>query len=180
LLEGLDGDLWLAIATLACLGLRPWELRHLQVLDDGTVRVMKGKTHSRGTTLPRRVVPLPPVGAPAGLVAAVLAGVRAGGLPQLGSCDTRASSYLTNRLRRRPAWLALGGAYPLYSLRKAYGYRASVEHGLTPRHVAALMGHSVAVAHRYYGSTDADAAVAAARASMRSALGSGVELQDAR
>lgn len=169
LLSGLEGDVWLAVATLSLFGLRPWELRHLRVVGD-TVFVTKGKTHSGGTTEPRTVVALPPVGAPPGLVQAVLAGITAGGLPRLGNCDTGASGILTNKLRRRASWKSLGGEYSLYSFRKRWGYRAGVVFGLAAHDAAALLGHNLQTHLRYYGNLDQDAAVESARRAVQTAI----------
>lgn len=162
LLAGLEGDCWLGVACLVLFGLRPWELRHLRVLGD-EVLVTKGKTHSNGTTEPRTVVALPPAGAPPGLVQAVLAGVVAGGLPTLGNSDTGAANILSNKLRRRKAWKALGGEYSLYSFRKRWGYRAGVVYRLAAHDAAALMGHNLGTHLRHYEGLDQLAAVESAK-----------------
>lgn len=162
LLDGLSGKYWLAIATLACTGCRPWELRHLSVNEDGTVGVCKGKTFAGGRTDPRDVVLFAPEGADTSLTKKVLAGIVAGGMPQLGKDDSHAATYMNVHLYKQKAWQKLCQGktrYSLYSLRKAYGFRLSLQ-GFPVRHAAALMGHSTKTHLSHYGETDARAAVA--------------------
>lgn len=162
LLEGLSGPFWLAVATLAVTGARPWELRHMSVNPDGTIGIGKGKTYSGGRTRPRDVVPFAPEGSDPLLTKKVMAGLVAGGLPALGKDDSRVATYLNVHLYKQEAWQRLcqgENRYSLYSLRKAYGFRLSLE-GFPVRHAAALLGHSTKTHLAHYGETDARAAVA--------------------
>ena len=126
LLDAAEGDrLWPALATLAGLGLRPHELRHLVWGDDGTARVTAGKTG------PRVVLPLPLPG----LDMERVVGCR---LPRLARTDERVSKELCLQLYRRPWW----AGWRLYHLRHSYGDRGH-RLGVLPKDMAQLMGHSL-------------------------------------
>ena len=177
LLEGLSNPRWrLAVGLMGCFGLRPVELRYCQPSTDGkTLHVAYRKRTSRGSTKPRDVYGLDPVGRP-GLSEQLLGQLQlsrriadAPGLPPLGSNDAATASAISTYLRRQPLWLSLraeaaaaGEQLTVYSLRHGYALRAHEEAGLSPRVTAAQMGHSLQTHNAHYGRwTDAETVAAA-------------------
>jgi integrase len=161
LLEGIPDPRWcLLVQLLVCFGLRPVEARYCRPSKDRTqLEVAYCKRTSRGSTKPRAVFGMDPVGLE-GLSDQVLAYLAAGRplLPPLGSSDGVTANALTIYLNRRPAWQQLkadaattGERLTAYSLRHGYALRAHEVYRLSPRVTAALMGHSLLTHTACYG-----------------------------
>lgn len=166
LLEGIPDARWkLAIGLMACFGLRPVELRHCRPSADGRQLVVSySKRTSRGSTRPRDVSGIDPIGWP-GLSDQLLGQLQMAGrvpgavsLPPLGPEDTGTASAVSTYLRRRPVWEALraeaaaaGERLTVYSLRHGFALRAHEVAELSPRVTAALMGHSLQTHNTHYG-----------------------------
>jgi integrase len=178
LLAGITDGRWhLAIGLLGCFGLRPVELKHCRATKDGQrLNVTYRKRTARGSTRPREVTGLDPIGAP-GLSAQLLQRlVNGDGLPPLGSADSETASAVDTFLRRRKEWGMIcgesakaGEKITVYSLRHGYALRAHEVGELSPRVAATLMGHSLQTHFSHYGRwCDADTvAHAMARAQQR-------------
>lgn len=184
LLQGIPDPRWrLAIGLLGCFGLRPVELRYCQPTADGSaLAVSYCKRTSRGSTKPREVEGIDPLGG-AGLSRQLLGQLQlservpgATKLPPLGPSDNGTASAISTYLQRRPTWQALreeaaaaGEKLTVYSLRHGYALRAHEAAGLSPRVTAQLMGHSMTTHTQHYGRwTDAETvATALERANQR-------------
>jgi hypothetical protein len=159
------------------------ELRYCRPTPDGQrLAVTYCKRTSRGSTKPREVIGLDPVGMP-GLSTQVLAQLGmagkvpgAVGLPPLGKTDNATASAIDTYLRRRAVWQALkdeaeaaGESITVYGCRHSYALRAHEVAELSPRVAATLMGHSLQTHLAHYGRwCDADTVAGAmAKASAR-------------
>lgn len=166
LLEGIRSEEWrLAVGLAACFGLRGVELGYIE--PKGPLLHCKyQKRTSRGSTKPRDIVGLDPVGHE-GLSANLLAVLAERGdraLPE-GCRGPRAGDALHQHLERLPIWQELVAetlelndqALVPYSLRHGYALRAHEVYAHSPRVAAALMGHSLATHSNVYGAwTDAE------------------------
>ncbi|MCX5969319.1 MAG: hypothetical protein NTV57_17170 [Cyanobacteria bacterium] len=184
LLEGIPDARWrLAVGLMACFGLRPVELKYCRPSADGQrLAVSYCKRTSRGSTRPREVMGLDPVGLP-GLSLQLLGQLAMAGkvpgapsLPPLANVDDGTASACDTYLRRRAVWQALkaeaataGENLTVYSCRHGFALRAHEIAELSPRVAAALMGHSLQTHVNHYGRwCDADTVAAAmARAQQR-------------
>lgn len=151
-----------AIQLLGGYGLRPVELLHLRAMDARRVQCDYRKRTSRGSTQPRIISLLPPIGGAAHWLE-LANRLKEDDLPQMG--DSRGIAENVNQfLNRRPAWLELkkaavkeGRKLTAYSFRYGFALRAHQNYELSPRVTASLMGHSLSTHTRCYGSwTDAD------------------------
>jgi integrase len=166
LLEGIPDPRWrLALGLMVCFGLRPVELKYCAPTADGQrLAVTYRKRTSRGSTRPREVSGLDPVGLP-GLSLQILAQLAIVGkapgavsLPPLGSTDDGTASACDTYLRRRAVWRSLkeeaaaaGESLTVYSCRHGFALRAHEVAELSPRVAAALMGHSLQTHTNHYG-----------------------------
>ncbi|CAK6689098.1 hypothetical protein BBFGKLBO_00548 [Synechococcus sp. CBW1107] len=160
LLDGIPDERWrLLIELLACFGLRPVEAKHCRPTGDGKLNVSYTKRTSRGSTKPRRVQGLDPIGLP-NLSTRVLERLAAGipQLPPMGSSDGVTANALSTYLNRRAVWRQLrqeaesaGEHLTAYSFRHGFALRAHQAGGLSPRTTAALMGHSLQTHSSTYG-----------------------------
>jgi integrase len=160
LLPGIPDERWrLLIELLACFGLRPVEAKHCRPIDDGKLEVSYTKRTDRGSTKPRMVRGIDPIGLP-NLSASVLRRLAQGrdALPPLGTSNGATAKAITTYLNRRPLWLQLrqeaeqaGERLTPYSFRHGYALRAHEAGGLTPRMTAAVMGHSLLTHSSSYG-----------------------------
>lgn len=154
----LIGQRWrLAVGLMICFGLRPWELRNIEV-DGDFLRVTKGKRNSRKTTDPRICVGLDPEGMP-GLSKQLLVQLACGepGLPPLGNIVGNTSGRIREYLRGIPFWVKLkedcktrGEDISPYSFRHRYAYELDAR-GFNDRHASSFMGNSREVFARHYG-----------------------------
>jgi integrase len=177
LLEGIPDARWrLAVGLMACFGLRPVELRYCRPSADGKRLVVSySKATAKGSTKPREVVGIDPVGLP-GLAAQVLGQLTLIGkvpgattLPPLGPRDGTTGQAVNVYLQRRKVWQALreqaasvGEELSSYAFRHGFALRAHEAAGLSTRVAAALMGHSLATHQKHYGRwTDNDTITAA-------------------
>lgn len=189
LLAGIPDDRWrLLVELLACFGLRPVEAKHCRPTADGKLQVSYVKRTSRGSTKPRRVSGLDPIGLP-DLSASVLERLACGipGLPPMGNSDGVSANALAIYLNRREIWrqlreeaAAAGEHLTPYSFRHGFALRAHQAAGLSPRTTAALMGHSLQTHSTTYGQwTDEqtlDLAVKQARQRLQSLQAQSVSL----
>ena len=172
LYEAVGDPRWrLAVGLLGVFGLRPAELEHCRA--EGNHLIVDGvKRNTAGKAKARRVEPLDPIGAKdmGGRLLAVLSERGSEALPK-----TTVAAYWSTRLQQHfvrhvPAWSALleeakstgQGHLTVYSLRHGYAWRGGQTYGISPRVLAALMGHTVAVHLRHYGEGAAADEVAAA------------------
>ncbi len=160
LLAGIPDERWrLLVELLACFGLRPVEAKHCRPTVDGKLNVTYVKRTSRGSTKPRKVSGLDPIGLP-NLSASVLERLACGRpeLPPMGNSDGVSANALTTYLNRRAIWHQLreeaeaaGEHLTTYSFRHGFALRAHQAAGLSPRTTAALMGHSLQTHSTTYG-----------------------------
>lgn len=160
LLAGIPDERWrLLVELLACFGLRPVEAKYCRPTVDGKLNVTYVKRTSRGSTKPRKVSGLDPIGLP-NLSASVLERLACGRpeLPPMGNSDGVSASALTIYLNRRAVWRQLreeaeaaGEHLTTYSFRHGFALRAHQAAGLSPRTTAALMGHSLQTHSTTYG-----------------------------
>ena len=178
LYEAIEDPRWrLAVGLVGIFGLRPAELEHCR--PEGNHLMVDGvKRNAAGKAKARKVEPLDPIGAK-GMgcrLLAVLAERGCEALPQ-GTVAAYWSTRLQQHLVRHvPTWSALleeakatsQGHLTIYSLRHGYAWRGGQTYGISPRILAALMGHTVAVHLKHYGegaaADEVTAAVAAATA----------------
>ena len=80
-------------------------------------------------------------------------------LPPLGATDSVAAGRMNQYLCRRPLWVgwkaevvANGQRLSSYSLRHGYAYRSAIVYNLPVRVAKDLMGHSLDVHVKHYGS----------------------------
>ncbi|MCP9808370.1 hypothetical protein KBY58_02850 [Cyanobium sp. HWJ4-Hawea] len=170
----------LAVGLAGTFGLRPVEIGLCSPDGQGGLRVLGVKRNAAGKSADRPVQPLDPAGA-AGLGAELLAllaerGADALPVPTVGTpMSTRLGAYLEDRvpawgeIRREAAETGQGHLIP-YSLRHSYAWRGSQLHGLSPRVLAKLMGHTVAVHLKHYGAWASDLEVAQAVAAAAARL----------
>ena len=152
------GKRWrLAVGLMICFGLRPWELRHLEV-EDGFLKVTKGKRNSRTTTEERICVGLDPVGMP-NLSNELLVQLRCGvpGLPKLGNIEGNTAGRVREYLRGIPFWVQLkkqcaekNEEISPYSFRHRYAFELD-RRGYNDREASSFMGNSREVFARHYG-----------------------------
>jgi len=166
-----DPGLWMAVALVACFGLRPAELAVLS-LEEGDLRVggmVKRNERSKRRSQPpkpRLALALEIPGREDGAKALKLFSSGVNFPVQLATQIEKAKrgedvlkavgSKFALYLNTVPAWRELAtnkaGITP-YSLRHGYAWRAhnAYERPLSIRDTAALMGHSPQTHHRYYG-----------------------------
>ena len=154
-----QGRRWrLAIGLLACFGLRPWELRFLEV-EGNYLRVTEGKKNQKQSD-PRICVGLDPQGMP-GLSQQLLVQLRSGepGLPPLGSHPDMSASRVNYYLAHMPAgyWMQLkkeakakGEVLASYSFRHRYADALDAA-GFNDRHASQFMGNSRETFVKHYG-----------------------------
>ena len=149
---------WLAIGLLACFGLRPWELKFLEV-EGEFLRVTEGKKNQKQAE-PRLCVGLDPQGMP-GLSQKLLVQLACGepGLPPMGShpdmTACRVNYYLEHM--RDGYWMQLkkeakarGEVLAAYSFRHRYA-DALDSAGFNDRHSSQFMGNSRETFVKHYG-----------------------------
>ena len=167
LLEAIPNPKWrTAVGLVACFGLRGVELGYIQPRGP-LLHCSYEKRTARGSTKPRDIVGLDPVGLE-GLSADLLALLAEQGAEALPSgCRGKggAGDALHQYLERLPIWAELVAetrelndqALVPYSLRHGYALRAHEVYGHSPRVAAALMGHSLQTHSSVYGAwTDAE------------------------
>ena len=142
---------------LAVFGLRPAELKGLQLLQEKghpVAVVSHAKRNSRGSTGQRRVPAVPPAGWPADCHQLVER-FQNHGLPECVVEHRSPGEVLSKqlkRLRERKAMAdELSPELTSYGLRHAFALRLGLDLGLHVRESAALMGHSPAVHLQTYG-----------------------------
>ena len=186
LYRAIEDPRWrLAAGLMGVFGLRPAELTGCRAVG-GRLRVVGVKRNAAGGAAPGRgIEPLDPVGAPGlgGQLLAMLAERGAEALPKTPhSWSTVMQQHLT---RKVPAWAALmkeaatteQGHLTIYSFRHGFAWRGGQTYGITPRVLAALMGHTVAVHLKHYGEGAAADEVAAAVAAARRRLLASTEIK---
>lgn len=142
---------------LICFGLRPAELRGLELIEEEGMllgRVTRQKRSSKGSSGARETPAVPPRGWPADCFE-LLDRWKRHGLP-LGMVSARSPGQaLTQQLRRlrdqEPVAIPLDSELTAYSARHAYALRLAQQLGLHVRESAELMGHSPAVHLATYG-----------------------------
>jgi len=172
LLEGIPDPRWrLAVGLMICFGLRPVELKHITPTRDGLrLHCSYGKRTSVGSTKPRDITGIDPIGLP-GLSGQLLAQLALSGkvadspkLPPLGTTDMGVSRAINTYLLRRKVWqelkaeaIAAGEAITVYSCRHGFALRCHEAAELSVRIAAAQMGHSPQTHSNHYGKwVDAD------------------------
>lgn len=150
------GDL-LAWDLLVCFGLRPAELKGLQLDQaDGLLvaRVTRSKKSSKGSSGARVVPAVAPAGWPADCHA-LLDRWRRHGLPPGLLAARSPGEVMAQQLARlklsKPVQLELDRELVPYSLRHAFALRLATDLGLHPREAAALCGHSPQTHMAVYG-----------------------------
>ena len=167
LLEAISNPQWrTAVGLVACFGLRGVELGYIQPKGP-LLHCSYQKRTSRGSTKPRDIVGLDPVGLE-GLGADLLALLEEQGAEALpAGCRGKegAGDALHQYLERLPIWKKLVAetaelndqALVPYSLRHGYALRAHEVYSHSPRVAAALMGHSLQTHSAVYGAwTDSE------------------------
>jgi integrase len=177
LYEAVQEPRWrLAIGLLGVFGLRPAELECCRVEGMG-LRVEGVKRNSAGRSRARLVHGLDPVGAE-GFADELLNEYRSKGemaLPRAAVAafwSTRVQQHLVRHVPRWGQLLAAAcdsaqGHLTVYGMRHGFAFRGSQVYGLSPRVLAALMGHTTAVHLQHYGQWAGDLEIAAAVASAR-------------
>ena len=160
LLDAIPDPRWrLAVGLVGCFGLRPIELKFCRKDGDG-LRVEYQKRTARGCSPKRTVKALDPLADP-GLGARLLVELSSGmtELPPLGATDSVAAGRMNQYLCRRALWagwkaevVANGQRLSSYSLRHGYAYRSAIVYNLPVRVAKDLMGHSLDVHVKHYGS----------------------------
>ena len=160
LLDAIEDPRWrLAVGLVGVFGLRPVELNYCRPDGDG-LRVEYQKRRARGCSPKRTVKALDPIAAP-GLGAKLLLELGSGvtELPRLGATDSVAAGRMNQYLCRRPLWVgwkeqvvANGQRLSSYSLRHGFAYRSAIVYNLPVRVAKDLMGHSLDVHVKHYGS----------------------------
>lgn len=142
---------------LVCFGLRPAELKGLELQQQGRALVAvvsHEKVNSKGKVGARSVPAVPPAGWPADCHG-LLRRWQAHGLPQSVVALASPGQGLTQQLRRLQEQIGAGGEIrpdlTTYGLRHAFALRLGVDLGLSVREAAELMGHSPAVHLSTYG-----------------------------
>lgn len=150
----------LAIGLLGVFGLRPVELGCCRV-EEAVLRVEGVKRNSSGCLPARLVHGLDPAGAE-GMAEALLDEFRSIGqsaLPHAVTAaiwSTRVQQHLVRHVPRWAEILAAAkqsgqGHLTVYGMRHGFAFRGSQLYGLSPRVLAALMGHTTPVHLRHYG-----------------------------
>jgi integrase len=172
LYEAVQDPRWrLAIGLLGVFGLRPAELEFCRVEQLG-LRVEGVKRNSSGCSAPRLVHGLDPSGG-AGLANLLLEELICKGeqaLPRAAVAafwSTRVQQHLVRHVPRWAELLAAArddgqGHLTVYGMRHGFAFRGCEFYGLSPRVLAALMGHTTSVHLRHYGQWAGDQEVAAA------------------
>lgn len=152
------GNRWkYAIQLMATYGLRPVELRWLEV-SAGRLWCRYQKRSGGGRTKQRILKPLHPEWESEWKLAIRVE--RQDELPPLERC---VAESLRKYMMRQPYWKELSSkGITGYSFRHGYALRAHQQYGLSARITAALMGHSVETHHRHYGQWTDEATVDAA------------------
>lgn len=182
LLAAISDPRWhLAVGLAGVFGLRPVELGNCRP-EGGALRVKGVKRNHVGRSADRLVQPLDPKGA-SGLGADLLSAFERRGPEGLPPKQRDWAAALFHHLTKRvPIWKDLlteaetadQGHLTPYGLRHGYAWRGSQLYSLSPRVLAALMGHTVAVHLQHYGqwASEAETAAAVAKAVERVQLGS--------
>jgi len=163
------GRSWrLAVGLLICFGLRPWELKFLEV-EGSFLRVTEGKRNSRRQSNPRIVMGIDPLGMP-GLSQQLLLELSTGStkLPGLGTHSDHVGNLTNNYLEGQPFWRELkasaaakGEVLASYSFRHRYAYAAD-RIGLNDREICQFMGNSRATFAAHYGTNARESELMAA------------------
>ena len=163
------GRSWrLAIGLLACFGLRPWELKFLEV-DGRFLRVTEGKRNSRKQSDPRIVMGIDPEDMP-GLSQQLLLELSSGStrLPSLGTRPNQVGNMTNDYLRSNPFWRELkaaatekGEVLASYSFRHRYAYAAD-RIGLNDREICQFMGNNRMTYVQHYGTNARESELMAA------------------
>ena len=159
LLHSITNPQWrLSIGLAGIFGLRPFEIWNCK--PEGCALRVKGVKRNRyGRSTDRLVHPLDPNNN-VGMGKALLQELTKGGPNALPPITRDWGERLNHQLTRHiPAWsniivqaLKTNDSRPTpYSLRHGYAWRGSQLYGLSPRILAALMGHTVAVHLKHYG-----------------------------
>ena len=170
LLSGISDSRWrLAVGLAGTFGLRPAELGSCRT-DGSALRVEGVKRNSSGRAASRLVLPLDPCGA-SGLGAELLAQLAKRGEEALPAQQANWAGAFFHHLKKHvPIWAEIHressdanqGHLTVYGLRHGFAWRGSQLYGLSPRVLAALMGHTVAVHLQHYGRWASEAETAAA------------------
>ena len=163
------GKSWrLAVGLLACFGLRPWELKFLEV-EGSFLRVTEGKRNSRRQSDPRIVMGIDPEGMP-GLSQQLLLELSTGTtkLPALGTQMGHVGNATNAYLERQPFWKQLkaaakekGEVLASYSFRHRYAYAAD-RIGLNDREICQFMGNNRITYVQHYGTNARESELIAA------------------
>ncbi len=163
------GRSWrLAVGLLACFGLRPWELKFLEV-EGRFLRVTEGKRNSRRQSDPRIVMGIDPEGMP-GLSQQLLLELSTGTtkLPALGTQMGHVGNLTNAYLERQPFWKELkasakakGEVLASYSFRHRYAYAAD-RIGLNDREICQFMGNNRMTYVQHYGTNARESELIAA------------------
>ena len=170
LLAAISDPHWhLAVGLAGVFGLRPVELGNCRP-EGGALRVKGVKRNHAGRSTDRLVQPLDPKGA-LGLGEELLAVWDCLGPDALPPPQQDWAAALFHYLTKRvPTWDELleegkmtdQGRLTAYGLRHGYAWRGSQFYSLSPRVLAALMGHTVAVHLQHYGQWASESETAAA------------------
>ena len=159
LLTAIKNPRWkLAVGLAGVFGLRPFEIWHCQPEGNG-LRVPGIKRNKAGRSADRLVLALDPEGWPA-MGEELISELRRKGGDALPAIKRSWGERMNHYLRREVhAWKELleesaatnkRGVTP-YGFRHGYAWRGSQLYGLTPRVLASLMGHTVAIHLKHYG-----------------------------
>lgn len=170
LLCGISDPRWrLAVGLAGTFGLRPAELGCCRP-EGNALRVEGVKRNRAGRAASRLVLPLDPCGA-SGLGTELLEQLVKTGEGALPAKQANWAGAFFHHLRKYvPVWGEIHresrdanqGHLTIYGLRHGFAWRGSQLYGLSPRVLAALMGHTVAVHLQHYGRWASEAETAAA------------------
>jgi integrase len=159
LIEAIKNPHWkLAVGLAGVFGLRPFEIWHCKP-EGGGLRVQGIKRNKSGRAADRLVLPLDPEGQ-AGMGESLISTLINEGSSALPPIKRSWGERLNHYLKREvPAWRSLLEESAAnnkrhitpYGFRHGYAWRGSQFYGLSPRVLAALMGHTVAIHLKHYG-----------------------------
>jgi integrase len=189
LLSSMSNSRWkLAVGLAGVFGLRPFEIWHCQPEGNG-LRIPGIKRNKAGRSADRLVLALDPEGSP-GLGEELIDELNRNGEEALPPIKRSWGERMNHYLKREvPTWGALieestatnKRSITPYGFRHGYAWRGSQLYGLTPRVLASLMGHTVAIHLKHYGqwANETETAEAVKRA-IEQANAKGIESTDGR
>jgi integrase len=159
LLTSMSNSRWkLAVGLAGVFGLRPFEIWHCQPEGNG-LRIPGIKRNKAGRSADRLVLALDPEGSP-GLGEELIRELNRKGADALPPIKRSWGERMNHYLKREvPTWGTLieesaatnKRSVTPYGFRHGYAWRGSQLYGLTPRVLASLMGHTVAIHLKHYG-----------------------------